>query len=88
MFKLHFFRFFFVFRVSCFVLLSVFVFSISLFFTLIFFFFLCSPLAAWTCGWFNLIGNAAGDASYAMGFGSAVAATVVGGKGCAIAKNR
>jgi len=41
------------------------------------------PLASWVCGWFNLIGNAAGDASYAMGFGSAVAALSVLVAGCA-----
>jgi len=41
------------------------------------------PFASWLCGWFNLIGNAAGDASYAMGFGQAVAAVSVVVAGCA-----
>lgn len=27
------------------------------------------PAASYICGWFNLLGNAAGDASYAYGFG-------------------
>jgi len=41
------------------------------------------PLAAWIAGWFNLIGNAASDASYAMGFGQAVTAVSVLVGGCA-----
>jgi len=41
------------------------------------------PFASWICGWFNLIGNAAGDASYAMGFGQVVTAVSVLVAGCA-----
>ena len=26
------------------------------------------PIASYICGWFNFIGNAAGDASFAFGF--------------------
>jgi len=33
-----------------------------------------APLWAYTCGWFNFAGNAAGDASFASGFASLVAA--------------
>jgi len=35
-----------------------------------------SPFASYLCGWFNLIGNAASDASFAYGFAEIVAAAV------------
>lgn len=35
-----------------------------------------APLTAYICGWFNFLGNAAGDASFAFGFAQVVAAAV------------
>jgi len=36
-----------------------------------------APIASYICGWFNFVGNAAGDASFAYGFGQFVVAAVV-----------
>ena len=33
-----------------------------------------APAASYLCGWFNFLGNAAGDSSYAYGFAQIVAA--------------
>lgn len=35
-----------------------------------------APFASFYCGWFNFIGNAAGDASFAFGFAQVLAATI------------
>lgn len=36
-----------------------------------------APIASYTCGWANFLGNAAGDASFANGFGSFLSAALV-----------
>lgn len=35
-----------------------------------------APFASYICGWFNFLGNAASDASFAFGFGQVLAAAV------------
>jgi hypothetical protein len=35
-----------------------------------------APFASYICGWFNFIGNAAGDASFAFGFAQVLTAAI------------